>query len=113
MSESLVEIAQRVCVSTDPALKNEKFYAIYDRYFAEFCDRPITMLELGINTGESLKVWATYFPQGTIIGLDLENKADFSDYRNIIFEQGDQTNSNRLNEICITRPPQRIGHHHR
>lgn len=98
--ESLVSIAKRLCLSTAPALKTEQFYAIYDRYFAEFCDRPIRMLELGVHTGESLKVWATYFPQGTIIGLDLEEKADFSDYSNIIFEQGNQTDIELLKQIA-------------
>lgn len=100
MSESLIDISKRICVSGDPAAKNQKFYAIYDRYFEEFRDRPITMLELGVHTGESLKVWSTYFPQGTIIGLDLELKADFSDYPNIVFEQTDQTNTDRLKDIA-------------
>ena len=96
MIESLVDIAQRIRVSADPTLKGAKFYAIYDRYFGEFRDRPIAMLEIGVHTGESLKVWATYFPQGTIIGLDREKKADFSDYPNIVFEQGDQTDTHLL-----------------
>jgi methyltransferase family protein len=101
MRHSLVEIGRRICANADTTAKPLKTYAIYDRYFGDFADRAITLLELGVHTGESLKVWASYFPRGTIIGVDvMENKADFSAYPNIIFERADQTDPHRLNEIC-------------
>ena len=100
MPESLVDISSRIGVNGDSALKTGRFYAIYDGYFAEFRDKPIRMLEMGVHTGTSLKVWASYFTRGTIIGLDLERKADFSGYPNIVFEQGDQTDIARLRTIA-------------
>jgi len=101
MRESLVEIGQRICANADAAAKPLKIYAIYDRYFGEFAERSVTLLELGVHTGESLKVWASYFPRGTIIGVDIMNRADFSGYPNIIFECADQTDPDRLKEICL------------
>jgi hypothetical protein len=102
MRESLVEIGRRICANADAGAKPLEIYAIYDRYFGDFSDRPITLLELGVHTGESLKVWATYFLRGTIIGVDiLENRADFSGYPNIVFERADQTDRDRLKEICL------------
>jgi SAM-dependent methyltransferase len=102
MHESLVEIGRRICADADPAAKTLNIYAIYDRYFGNFSDRAITLLELGVHTGESLKVWASYFPRGTIIGVDIiENRVDFSAYPNIVFERGDQTDPDRLKEICL------------
>jgi hypothetical protein len=99
---SLVEIARHLCANADDTAKPLVLYAIYDRYFGEFSGQPIKMLELGVYTGESLKVWASYFPQGTIIGLDLMESPDFSGYPNIVFKRGDQTDSDRLKEICLT-----------
>ncbi len=99
---SLVEIATHICGGADATAKPVGFYAIYDRYFGEFSGQPIKMLELGVHVGDSLKVWASYFPEGTIIGLDLRESPDFSDYSNIVFERGDQTDSDRLKEICLT-----------
>jgi len=97
MHESLVEIGRRICANADPAAKTLNIYAIYDRYFSDFSDRGVTLLELGVHTGESLKVWASYFPRGSIIGVDnLENRVDFSAYPNIVFERGDQTDPDRL-----------------
>jgi SAM-dependent methyltransferase len=106
MRESLAEIARRICVNADATAKPVKFYAIYDRYFADFSDRAITLLELGVHSGESLKVWASYFPQGNIIGVDItESAADFSAYPNIAFEPGDQADPDRLNEILLSHAP--------
>jgi len=77
------------------------YYAIYDRYFCDLCEKAVTLLELGLYTGESLKLWASYLRRGTIIGVDIiENRAVFSDYPNIVLERGDQTDSDRLEEIC-------------
>lgn len=102
MRESLVEIGRRICSNVNADAKPLRMYAIYDRYFRDFSDRPVTLLELGVYTGESLKVWASYFPRGTVIGVDImENRADFSGYPNIVFERADQTDSGRLKEICL------------
>jgi FtsJ-like methyltransferase len=101
MRESLVEIGRRICANADATAKPLKIYEIYDRYFGDFADRAVTLLELGVHTGESLKVWASYFPLGTIIGVDIVENNDFSGYPNIVFECGDQTDPDRLKEICL------------
>jgi SAM-dependent methyltransferase len=102
MHESLVEIARRTCDKVDATVKSLEYYAIYDRYFCDFREGAVTLLELGVHTGESLKVWASYFRRGTIIGVDIMDKgADFDGYPNIVFERGDHADSERLKEICL------------
>jgi hypothetical protein len=106
MRESLEEIARRLCTQTDPTVKPVRFYTIYDRYFGQLADEAVAFLELGVHTGESLKVWATYFSKGIIVGLDIaENKADFSGHPNIVFERGNQTDADRLREIVLKHAP--------
>jgi SAM-dependent methyltransferase len=103
MRESLAQIARRLGVNADATAKPVKFYAIYDRYFSEFSDQATTLLELGVHSGESLKVWASYFSRGKIIGVDItESGADFSAYPNIVFERGDQADPVRLKEILLS-----------
>jgi hypothetical protein len=78
-------------------------YELYDEYFAAIRDRPITLLELGVYLGESLKVFGTYFENGRIIGIDIEDRGiDFSSHPNVRFEIGDQRNAARLSEVCAT-----------
>jgi len=106
MRESLAEIGRRICANADATAKPVKFYEIYDRYFSAFSERSITLLELGVHSGESLKVWASYFPRGNIIGVDItESGADFSVYPNIVFERGDQADPDRLKEILLSHAP--------
>ncbi len=43
---------------------------IYDTLMPPLRDMPITLLELGVQRGESLRLWDDYFRCGTIIGVD-------------------------------------------
>lgn len=43
---------------------------IYERYFQFIKDTKLTLLEIGIWSGASLKLYETYFPNADIIGVD-------------------------------------------
>jgi 23S rRNA U2552 (ribose-2'-O)-methylase RlmE/FtsJ len=43
----------------------------YDRLFSEKRNDNINVLEIGINRGESLKMWREYFPNANIYGIDI------------------------------------------
>jgi hypothetical protein len=59
MVTALVDLARKLCAGADAGAKPLKFYAIYDRYLIEFDGEPVKFFELGVHTGESLKVWAS------------------------------------------------------
>lgn len=49
------------------------YFEIYERYFSQFRNRPINLLEIGISKGGSLQMWKHYFgPQCKIHGIDIE-----------------------------------------
>jgi hypothetical protein len=49
------------------------YFDIYTRYFERYRDRPITMLEIGVFRGGSLRMWKEYFhPDSTIVGIDID-----------------------------------------
>ena len=107
MAPALVDLARELCAGADATAKPLKFYAIYDRYFSAFDGESIKFLELGVHTGESLKVWASYFPNGTIVGLDLAKPGpDFSAFPNIAYESADQADKSRLGAICKAHAPE-------
>src|ERR1051326_6586147 len=69
-------------------------YELYDRYFAGLSEHRIVLLELGIHTGESLKVFATFFSKGRVIGVDWQDRRiDLAAYRNATVAFGDQRDS--------------------
>jgi len=72
---------------------------IYERYFGGLRTNHLTLLEIGIGGGEntkyggnSLKMWAKYFCNSQIIGIDLYDKS-LLNYRRIKTYQGNQADS--------------------
>lgn len=50
----------------------EDYLPIYDKCWTPIRNCPITLLEIGIGRGGSLKMWKEYFQNGCIFGADLE-----------------------------------------
>jgi precorrin-6B methylase 2 len=45
---------------------------IYERYIEPWRSRSeLTILEIGVASGASLRMWSAYFPQARVIGLDV------------------------------------------
>jgi predicted O-methyltransferase YrrM len=57
------------------------FTDIYDEYFINFKNEYINILEIGIQDGCSLKMLYEYFPNATILGLDIDDKTCFNNDR--------------------------------
>jgi SAM-dependent methyltransferase len=103
MPALLREIAQRFSDGGNPATKLAAgaLYERYDQYFRGLADQPVTLLELGVHSGESLKTFATYFARGRVIGIDVTDRGtDFSDFPNISFQLCDQRDAGKLDDIC-------------
>jgi hypothetical protein len=74
------------------------FETTYERHFGELRDQSLRILEIGIggesyeNGGASLKMWAEYFPQSHIFGIDIYDKSFLDGPRisTFICDQGDQ-----------------------
>jgi hypothetical protein len=48
------------------------YFDIYHRHFSPFRGQPLTMIEIGIFNGGSLRMWRDYFgSQATIVGVDV------------------------------------------
>jgi len=46
------------------------FMPIYEKYFAGRRYQPMRLLEIGVDKGDSMKMWCEYFPDGHITGVD-------------------------------------------
>jgi len=74
------------------------FYTpVYHRHFAHLRGRAIRLLEIGIggyqnprDGGHSLRMWKEYFPEATVVGLDIADKSGLAEDR-IHIVQGSQT----------------------
>jgi len=67
------------------------YLAEYERLFGPRRDRSLRSLELGVRFGASMFLWADYFPNATIVGLDIDKKPEkFPSDERVHFMSGSQ-----------------------
>jgi hypothetical protein len=82
-----------------------KYADTYERHFSSKRFSQVTLLEIGIGGeydplqgGASLRMWEEFFPNGHIVGLDINDKSKHAADR-ITVLQGDQTDLKFLHEV--------------
>lgn len=76
--------------------KWQPYFEVYERHLKhfQFSVNPITLVEVGVQKGGSLEMWANYFtiPENKIIGIDVDPECKKLSYKksNIRVEIGDQ-----------------------
>ncbi|CAH1794072.1 unnamed protein product [Owenia fusiformis] len=83
------------------------YFDIYHRHFARFRNKEMTMLEIGVRNGGSLKMWRDYFGPGLqIYGLDIKpNTKRFENkLERVKILIGDQGNATFWTEALKTLP---------
>ena len=74
------------------------FLEIYSNYFKDYKDKEINILEIGIDKGESLKIWRKYFTSAKICGIDIIDIKFQIEGVDLI--RANQTDEKTLKEIC-------------
>jgi len=90
---SLLDIAKKY-----PTSKNDHEYiSLYENYFKDFRYKNINVLEIGIERGDSLRMWREYFTKARICAIDIVDRNITVDNTDI--KIGDQSNLNFLKKI--------------
>lgn len=67
------------------------YFDIYERHLARFRDRPVTMVEIGVFGGGSMRMWRDYLgPQSHIYGIDIDPACKALESEGIEVRIGDQ-----------------------
>src|SRR5271157_3706918 len=76
----------------------------YEIHFNKIKKVKLSLLEIGINEGGSLKMWADYFKKGLIIGVDISPRCrKFATKRSRVYI-GDQTDPKLFDQILNDTP---------
>jgi hypothetical protein len=77
---------------TDKGPSQHNYTELYERLFLEWKNEPITIFEIGIASGGSLKMWQQYFSHARIFAVDIEPKTQFDNprVRTFIADQADR-----------------------
>ena len=90
---------------TDKGLGLHEYTEVYDDYLSKLKDDKMNFLEIGIFTGESLKLWEAYLPNSTVIGLDINpDCAQYAGGRRKVYI-GSQTDEVLLYTVCKENAP--------
>jgi SAM-dependent methyltransferase len=82
------------------------YLKIYDRIFEPLIDQRIKLLELGVRTGGSLRLWRDYFPQSTVAGLDLDPPRGERREKRLHIFKGPQEDISLLSKIAAEVAPE-------
>lgn len=86
---------------TDKSSDVHNYCEKYEKFLPFNRLEPLTILEIGILNGESLGTWREFYPNATIIGIDImESCKEYEDIENKIFvEIGSQDDSLFLKKV--------------
>lgn len=90
---------------TDKASNGHGYLGFYARFFEGLRNQRISLLEIGVGTGQSLRMWQEYFPAARIVGVDVDpGTVQYSGGR-ISIEVGDQSEITDLTRIARKHGP--------
>ena len=79
--------------------KWKHYFPIYEKHFTPIRNKPIKILEIGILNGGSLEMWRYYFPEATIVGIDINPLCKEHEQEGINIRIGDQTDEKFLQSL--------------
>lgn len=91
-------------------VKGHGYACHYDSAFAALRNKPVKMLEVGVGSGESIRMWLEYFnnPEAQVHGIDIVydtndwNREDQSPHPRYTFTAGDQGSETFWTEFIKT-----------
>ncbi len=81
------------------------YLRVYEKFLAPLRNAPIKVLEIGVQAGNSVRMWEEYFPNAIIYGLDIRELARASASRRIHVELVDQGDEAAMKGFCKKSGP--------
>ena len=87
-------------ISELPIYKWEHYFNIYETYFSKYRSRPILMMEIGVQTGGSTRMWKSYFHKDSkIVGIDINIECKKHECDGIDIHIGDQNDKKFIESL--------------
>jgi len=77
-------------VDQNHTFNNLSYLDVYEKYFLEYRDKNISILEIGVRSGDSLRTWKSYFKHGEIYGIDIDPNSQQFEEKRVRIEIGSQ-----------------------
>jgi len=90
---------------TDKASSGHNYLEFYEPFFAPLRENQLTVLEIGVYHGASLKTWEDYFANAKVIGVDIVAASKQYERGRIAIALADQSNIEELTRLAINYGP--------
>ena len=90
---------------TDKSSTHHDYLHFYQRFLEPLRALPLNLLEIGVYNGGSANMWAEYFPNARIVGLDIDPSTTRFATDRIAIEIADQSNVDDLVRIAAGYGP--------
>jgi hypothetical protein len=77
----------------------------YEDLFAPLRDQKFNLIEIGVFNGTSLKMWKSFFPRATIVGIDINPACTRHAEERVVIKIGSQEDPELLAKISARYPP--------
>jgi tetratricopeptide (TPR) repeat protein len=77
----------------------------YERSLSRFRDLPMNLIEIGVDDGNSVAMWARYFPKAAIVGIDIKEQNREYEVGSIKIEIGSQSDGAFIDAVMKKYPP--------
>jgi hypothetical protein len=78
---------------------NVSYLDVYEKYFSPIRKKKVSILEIGVKRGNSIKLWERYFPNGMVYGLDINPECKKHQGKRIDITIGSQNDPNTLGAL--------------
>lgn len=85
--------------------KGHDYLRLYERYLGLDRDRVMSVLEIGVQKGASIRMWEEYFPNAQIYGLDINESALRVTGSRITINLVDQSDAEALEDFAARHGP--------
>lgn len=89
---------------TDKCAKHHNYLNKYEFFLQKFKDESISVLELGVFNGASLKMWGEYFHNATIYGVDIDSSCQAYEAANLRVLIRDLSDEEALESLKTLKP---------
>jgi len=79
--------------------KHSDYFEVYDKHFQTLRARELRILEIGVQYGGSVEMWAKYFPHANITGVDVDPLCKIHVGKRVSIKIGDQADPRFLSQF--------------
>ncbi len=90
---------------TDKASSHHNYLDFYELFFTPLRSAQLTVLEIGVLNGASIKTWEEYFAESKIIGADINAATKQFEQGRVLIELLDQSNIEELTRVASKHGP--------